>query len=322
MQASLAARTYRKYHLHQIFNSDDHLLHAILDEFVLMATMGAFLTQDLWQSSARSAAYSWRCINDCDVAVVFIGTEYGVINQSGVSQLHLSYNNAKTKMKPTLVFVHKQALLATANHRMQDLVRLIQAKDLTAPSKQTPNQKVFYFDDNTDLGALIKSALTAMLGDGALATAHTMIDGQPLSMMNAQSPDRMLCPNKTLALKMQTHGGEFAVSCHAHAFVGGALKVVDFSISMTLKQILIALDRIGVFTHQGLIRCLSELIDRNQAYELIAEQYPDVHAVSRCQILKSDAATIQDVLRSQGLVCPAGATGLWQLSDDGRLLVA
>lgn len=227
-------------------------------------------------------------------------------------------------MKPTLVFIHKRALLTDTGHRMQDLLRLIRGREDGGVSpKQTHSQKIFYFDDNTDLNQLIKSALISLLGEGMLTTVPQAIDGSSLPAISTQASDKVLHPTNTAsALKTKAYDEEFTVSYHTHAFVGGTLKTVDFSVLMTLKQILVALDRIGIFTHQGLIRCLGELVDRERAHEIITERYPDVHAVSRCQILKSDAATIQDTLKSQGLICSAGAAGLWQLSDDGRLLVA
>lgn len=316
----------RRYHVHIACVADDPLLQQSQDDVSIFFEQRAILTKDLKLNRPESASYSWRCINACDAVLILIGNEYGKLNISGVSQLHVSYTNAKTKNKPILVFIHSKMNSASSHSRhLSDFVGLVQSQMADS---------VRYFDETTDFLALLKE----MFDKVVISIAET--DQEPLRKIGMTGKDNSVeDPLETIvrankysmsevhaSLKPALHlDNEVVVSCTAHAFKGGTLIEVPFVITMTWRKIVQALTELSLsFSEQGLARCLYELIDKTQANKLIISQYPDVHAVSRHQVTKSDVSWVQDELQLAGWIEPAGSSiqgMLWKITNNTKAIL-
>ncbi len=139
----------RRHHIHLICDSKDDSLYAIQDHLAVFFEQRAFFTKDLFSVGAHSANYSWRCINACHYSIVLLGDSYGTLTNTGVSQLHISYLNAKTKNKPMVALIRKNH---SDNRQLLDLIQTIQ--------KQLAH--VYYLDDDSDVEAMLSEAYIAL----------------------------------------------------------------------------------------------------------------------------------------------------------------
>lgn len=280
------------YHIHLACVADDLLLQTAQDDICIYFEKRAFLTRDLFINRPQSANYSWRCVNACDAVLLLVGSSYGRTNIAGVSQLHLSYSNAKTKNKPVFVFVHSSLLNPlNDNWRLRDFVKMIENQAI---------ELIWYFDDNTDLFSLLNETIGRLLGFGSATS----------SLSANQHPPHLL-PKVRLDLDER-----FLLSCMAHAFEGGTLIEVAFATQMSWRQIVDALLTLQApFSEQGLGRLLSELIDKPQANQLVRARHPNAHAISRYQVLKNDVAWVKDKLKLAGQIVPATQEGFWQVAN-------
>lgn len=309
-----------RYHIHLACVADDFVLRTAQDDVAIFAEGRAYLTKDLLINRARSANYSWRCVNDCDVVVMLIGGSYGVPNASGVSQLHLSFSNAKTTKKPMVILIHNAAKHST-DQRLHDFIKTVES--------QMP-QAISYFDESKNMLSILEGTVgrifTQKEQDKQMArhlehatpkTTETPPQSGQLSEIRAKK----LMPKNTLQPALLLHN-EFEINCTAHAFQGGTLINVEFTAKMTWHQIIWALVEFGVsFSSQGLMRCLNEQIDKKHAHDAIVAMYPEVHAVSRHQVSKSDALWIQDELQLAGHIVPIdinGTSTLWKVTPEAK----
>lgn len=289
------------YHIHLACVADDLWLQTAQDDVCIYFEERAFLTRDLFINRPQSANYSWRCVNSCDAVLLLIGSSYGKTNISGVSQLHLSYSNAKTKNKPVFVFIHSSLLNPlNDNQRLREFVKMIENQ---------ASESMWYFDDKTDLFSLLDETVGRLLNfnqsANKLMPKSTSING----ILNQKFGIAKL-PKTMLDLD-----SGFLVSCMAHAFEGGTLIEVLFSVEMTWRQILDALKALNApFSDQRLSKLLAELIDKNQANQMVKTRHPNVHAISRYQVLKADVLWIKDELQLAGQIVPAEQDAFWQLA--------
>lgn len=310
-----------RHHIHLACVAEDLALRNAQDDLAIFAEGRAFLTRDLFASRARSANYSWRCINDCDVVVVMVGESYGSTNASGVSQLHLSYSNARTTKKPMVILIHRSAS-QTADRNLADFVKLIETQ---------VSESVSYFDESKNLISILEATVGKLLleqerNKQALITEIPVLPKLMPTIHELKTPQI----NEMRAKKHIGYGlrpallldNEFDVGCTAHAFQGGTLIDVAFSFRLTWREVIGALIKMGVpFSSQGLTRCLNERIDKQQAHDMIVQTYPKVHAVSRHQVVKSEALWIQDELQLAGHIVPIdpnGASTLWEISPSAK----
>ncbi|MDO4427191.1 MAG: hypothetical protein Q4B88_03590 [Moraxella sp.] len=136
---------HHRYHVHMICDNSDQSIHALHDALVIFFENKAHVTRDLSTVSPETASYSWRCINRCDFVFVLLGNQYGKLNNTGVSQLHISYLNAKTKNKPLFVFIHNDKNSTERSRQLNDLITLI--------SEQ--NQNIQHINASTNLPVLL-----------------------------------------------------------------------------------------------------------------------------------------------------------------------
>lgn len=333
----------RRYHVHVACVADDPLLVTAQDDVAIFFESRAFLTKDLVVARAESASYSWRCINSADVVLLLVGNHYGNTNASGVSQLHISYTNAKAKNKPMLIFVHSDVLNKPANNRLIDFVGVLESQ-----SEQT----VHYFDDNTNLPKLLETAFNVLNFDksqvwqkAGMSVRHALLSTPPRHPKpatqklvpapdDAQKVGASNTPAQSFAKSASySHAkadadlhaalkpalaldSEFLVSCTAHAFRGGTLIEVSFVIPLRWRSIVTMLANVVVpFSEQGLGRALNDNVDKNLASQIVARQYPNIHAVSRVQVAKADVLWILDELELAGWIEPVGQGSMWQATN-------
>lgn len=317
-----------RYHVHVACVADDPLLTTVLDDVAIFFESRAFLTKDLVVARAESVSYSWRCVNAADVVLVFVGDSYGRVNASGVSQLHVNYTNAKTKNKPMLIFVHSNAIRESSDNR-----KLI---DFVGSLENQESGHIHYFDDKTHFPKLLASAFDTLDFDKTKGWQAVGSDIKNMLLSPSSEPSKMESkPQKVEKSSQEVDegvspktginnvnatlkpalvlDGEFLVSCTAHAFQGGTLIEVSFVVPLTWRQVITMLVNIIMpFSEQGLGRALNEIIDKGLANRLVSQQYPDVHAVSRVQVVRADALWILDELELAEWIEPVGQGSLWR----------
>lgn len=319
-----------RYHIHLACVIHDPVIQTAQDDLALFFEDKAFVTRDLLVVGSESASYSRRCVNECDVVIMIIGNEYGQVNQSGVSQPHLTYTNAKTKNKPMLIFVSHD----TANLRSRHLVDLINFIQNQSHGTQ-PNVHTIYFNAHQGLKQALPLAFES-LGlpehkwcdckqnkEPKKEPAELKVPTEPLEgelldgILSAQKIDIDLHVMPVMVLDDET-----SLDCTAHVFEGGTLMEMEFVFTLTYRRILQALSELkSSFSEQGLSRCLNDLIDKAKVDEMIMAQHPKAHAISRHQIKKSDLTRIKAELQSIEWIVPVGAGGLWSVSEEIKHMV-
>ncbi|MDO4449708.1 MAG: hypothetical protein Q4B79_01960 [Moraxella sp.] len=312
-----------RYHVHVACVADDPLLVGALDDVAIFFESRAFLTKDLVLSRAETASYGWRCINAADVVLVVVGNHYGKPNATGVSQLHVSYTNAKAKNKPVLVFVHHDAKSAD-DQKLPDFLALLRLQE---------GESVHYFDDKSNFIKMLESAFNSLdfnkskgwqaTGESvktALLTPPKPNNPEPKADTKNE-PQEMVRPrrigNDMASLKPAlVLDGEFLVNCTAHAFRGGTLIEVSFVMPLKWRQVVSMLPNVvSPFSEQVLGRALNEVIDKGTASYIVARQHADVHAVSRIQVSKSDVLWVLDELELAEWIASVNQGSLWQATD-------
>ena len=267
-----------RHHIHLICDAKDPSLYGLQDALTIFFEQRAFLTKDLFGTTSEAANYSWRCINNCDCVFVLLGESYGSLTNTGVSQLHISYLNAKTKRKPMAVFV------------LETSERPRQLSDLLAMIKEQVTQ-VHNITPSTDLALLFTDAYEIATID-KLAVSAPIVNKPKVSTISPR-------------LKHKTPvnlADEVLLNCTAHAFTGGTLIEVAFMAKTKWQSILHALQQHGIsFSIQGLWRVLNDTITP-QAMPAVKHLYPDVHAISRCQVTKADVLWVEDELLNANFI--------------------
>lgn len=298
-----------RHHIHLICDSKDASLYPLLDALAIYFERHAHITKDLFLVGSDSANYSWRCIHDCDCAFMLIGKSYGELNNTGVSQLHISYLNARTKNKPLIVFV-----IDNDDDRPRQLADLIQVvKEQVSP--------IFYVDDNTQYNQLLTEVYD-MLDGSFMGETST-----PATLTSKISPDlpsslaRFEPTSNTVHKPLPSLQDEVLLNCTAHAFRGGTLIEAGFMATTTWRAILSSLDKSLAFNNQGLWRLLNTLITA-QALPAVQTSDPSVHAISRCQVIKADIVWVQEELLSLGWIVPnpvpTAGKPTWRISETAK----
>lgn len=325
----LCVSNYR-YHIHLACVIHDAIIQTAQDDLSIFLEDKAFITRDLLVVGQESASYSRRCVNECDVVMLIIGQEYGAINQSGVSQLHLTYTNAKTKNKPMLIFVSHD-VTNVRNRHLADLVSYIQNQQST-----TQQANIIYFNAQQGLKQTLPLAFENLglpKHKWCECSHKPEFKKEPSDVKVAVEPlegellDGILANHKVeLDLQMMsliTLDDESSLDCTAHVFEGGTLIEMEFVFTLTYRRMLQALIELKApFSDQGLSRCLNELIDKTQVDDMIRAQNPKAHAISRHQIKKTELARIKSELQSAGWIMPMSTNMLWAVHDDIKNLYA
>lgn len=290
-----------RQHIHLICDSSDSSLHALQDAVVMFFENKANITYDLFTATTATANYSWRCVNACDWAIMLVGDSYGQLTNTGVSQLHISYLNAKTKNKPISV------LVVPSENRPRQLLDLLAII-------QNQNQDIYHIDEDTHIGDLLEALQYMYLPEQDKPAPTIASVSTNTSSRKKSSKDSGVAPKKPAPFLQD----EILLSCQAHAFRGGTLIEVGFMAKTTWREVLQTLAGVPSFSSQGLLKLLSELVSV-QAMPSVKVMHPDVHAISRCQIAKTDMAWLQKELHEVGWIGKlSNGRDVWQLTDVAK----
>lgn len=296
-----------RHHIHIICDSKDSSLYALQDSIAIFFEEQC-LSKDLFESGNSAANYSWRCINRSDFVLVLIGQTYGKLNSTGVSQLHISYLNAKTKNKPMAVLIMDNP---DRPRQLKDLISII--------SGQT--EHIYPITPNEPIDTILKDAYQQLINTNTLPTsiptAHRHHSTNK-TLLGYTQPS----PNQTQSLAKLSD--ELLLNCTAHAFQGGTLIETTFVAYTTWQAILNSLKNTTMaFSLQGLWRILNDIIT-SQAMPAVKALHPNVHAISRCQVAKADVIWVQEELLSLGWITPIQAHALtkpaWRTTDFAKNL--
>ncbi len=294
----------RRYHIHVICVA--HSQPLVLDSIAVFFQSRAFLTYDTATHLTQSALYGRQCIETCDYVLILIGDSYGAIQNTGFSQMHLSYLNAKARIKPMLALIKRHYDTDQVSEQLKAFTDIVEQQ----------KSDVHYYDDNTDIQQLLSTVYVSMIKTPNLAASWVStrdieaktginLDGNLNSMrtntatsqqptMNNHSIDSYSATdNLTTTLALED---TFDIEYSAQAYEDGNLTDIAMTMSLTWRDILKALSFMpAVFSSYGLQSQFNRLI-ASKAESDIKEFMPKVHAVARCQIIKSDLDKLQRLL--------------------------
>lgn len=328
-------------HIHLICDLNDTVLNPLHDQLHIFLDQKMRLTHDLFVIRPESSAYSWQCINACDCTLLLIGESYGQLANTGVSQLHISYLNARTKNKPMVALIRKTDKTSEVR-QLKDFISLIKAHSV----------EILEYQDDDDLPTLIEQAYAKLQDALNLkesdtvdenASACDIINNKPTPTSKSlddtpQTPiERIKAeikaeikkdildtkePQNTAPRVVVPNLSEiFSMACTAHAFQGGTLIDTSFVVQSSWRAILVDLAKISPFSTQGLWKLMNE-IATTQAMPAVTINYPEVHAISRCQVVRADILWVQETLLFAGWIERASQDKeIWQLTETAKNLV-
>ena len=288
----------RRYHIHVICADNDQLL--VLDSVAIFFQARAFLTYDVSSKLPRALLYGRQCIDSCDYALMIIGDSYGAVQKTGVSQMHLSYLNAKAKLKPLLILVKNQYQETSVSRQLQELVKLVSKQD----------NQIYYYDTEDDIEPLLAQAYHNMLVSHKVMGGWVRATEEVIKFNNQTIAERftdLLSKNKDMKEESSVEDGfesdtvskstvlteTFDLHYSAQAYEGGNLKDVTRKVTLSWYEILIALVKIpSTFSSYGLQNAVNRLIAPKAEID-IKNDMPNVHAVSRCQVTQDDLNNLQ-----------------------------
>ena len=288
----------RRYHIHIICADNDQLL--VLDSLAIFFQSRAFLTYDVSSQLPKASLYGRQCIDSCDYALMLIGDSYGTVQRNGVSQMHLSYLNAKAKLKPLLILVKNHHPDAIISRQLQEFIKSVTRQDNT----------IYYYDTETDIEPLLVQAYYNAVTNHQVVGGWLRANEEMIKFSKQTVAERfadLLSTDKTLK-ENSPPADEFVsddvskpivlleafdIQYSAQAYAGGNLTDVTRPMTLTWQEILIALMKIpATFSSYGLQNAVNRLI-ASKAEQDIKKEMPNVHAVSRCQISQDDLNQLQ-----------------------------
>ena len=303
----------RRYHIHVICVAHEQPL--VLERVAIFFQARAFLTYDISSRLPQAALYSRQCIDACDYTLVIVGTSYGFAHQSAASQMHLSYLNAKAKLKPMLIFVKAHDDSIDVSRQLQDFTRLLE--------QQTCD--IHYYDDHTNIDQLLSYAYEDMIVRNAASgwvyntsTDKTMQNlnttANASSNKHTEKSDSFDSVTKELKLT-----DTFEIQYSAQAYEGGNVTDVTMRTLVTWQQILQTIVKIPASFSTFILQIHINRLIIPIAEGDIKQLMPNVHVVSRCQINQSDLLKLQRLLVAANWI-ELTATGarekkeLWKLT--------
>ncbi|MDN3452026.1 DUF4062 domain-containing protein [Psychrobacter sp. APC 3350] len=292
----------RRYHIHVICADNDQLL--VLDSLAIFFQTRAFLTYDVSSRLSKASLYGRQCIDSCDYAVMIVGDSYGTVQKNGVSQMHLSYLNAKAKLKPLIILVKNHHQETVISRQLQEFIKLVTKQD----------NLLQYYDTEEDIEPLLIQAHynavanNKMTGGWVRASEDVTITSNNISNKTTNEKPIDVSPSSN-NIKEDRHIDEdlasdevseplvlteiFDIQYSAQAYEGGNLTDVTRSLTLSWQQILIVLIKMpSTFSSYGLQNAINRLITAKAEIE-IKRVMPNVHAVSRCQISQADINDLQ-----------------------------
>ena len=292
----------RRYHIHVICADNDQLL--VLDSIAVFFQARAFLTYDVSSKLPKASLYGRQCIDGCDYALMVIGDSYGTTQNTGVSQMHLSYLSAKAKLKPLLILVKKHHDDANISRQLQEFTSMVTSKA----------DKIYYYETENDIEQLLIQAYYKMvalhqkgagwirvddevLKSGKLAISETVV--ATLSSSKTTKPENPILATQLMddnISKQIVLTDTFEINYKAQAYEGGNLTDLTRPMVLSWQEVLITLIKMpATFSSYGLQSGINRLISTRAEID-IKREMPNVHAVARCQISQDDLNHLQQQL--------------------------
>lgn len=266
----------QRYHLHVCIVRNEHpefenaLQLALSDEY--------FLTWDLVASPSQFMDYSKQQIDRCDYLLFVLGSGYGHLSPSGVSNLHLSYIYAMTKRKPMVALVKTQNATSEYSRQRVDLANLI-IKDL-------PTHYIL-FERTQEAISECQRTLNQMINDvPTIGWVRASKVDRSLRTTGVEAPDTLSPKTKPVSVtKNVLKPNEIVlVNYSAHAYQDGNLQDIIATHTFTWGEVLELLRRLPQpFSSEMMLKQLNDAL-KNLALVEASKILPNVHAVSRCQI--------------------------------------
>lgn len=272
-----------------------------------------FLTWDLIASPSQFMDYSKQQIDRCDYLLLVLGSGYGHLSPSGVSNLHLSYIYAMTKRKPMIALIKTQNATSDYSRQRIDLASLI-LKDIPESCVLFDRTQSAITDCQNALSQLLNNTPTS----GWIRTAKpelvtTNIEEKPKIF----SP--VVLPSTPPVEKIHLQADEIVLlNYSAHAYQDGNLQDVIATQTFTWGEIREILKRLPQpFSSDMMLKQLNDSL-KNFALLEASKILPNVHAVSRCQINAVDFQWLkQQLVDSQWLIAikeGKSTRELWQVN--------
>ena len=214
--------------------------------------------------------------------------------------MHLSYLNAKAKLKPLIVLVKNHSPDAVISRQLQEFIKLVTKQD----------NQLHYYDTEEDIEPLLVQAHynavanNKMVGgwvranDEENTTSKKVVYEKPVDVLPSttevekNSPDEedFISDKVSEPIELTEF---FEIQYSAQAYEGGNLTDVTRSLTLSWHEILMTLMRIpSTFSSYGLQNAINRLITAKAEVD-IKKEMPNVHAVSRCQISQADINNLQ-----------------------------
>jgi hypothetical protein len=272
----------------------------VLDSLAIFFQARAFLTYDVSSKLSKASFYGRQCIDSCDYAVMIVGDSYGTVQKNGVSQMHLSYLNAKAKAKPLIVLVKNHSPDVVISRQLQEFIKLVTKQD----------NQLHYYDTEEDIEPLLVQAHynaianNKMIGgwvranDEESTTSKKVVYEKPVDILpsttevenNSPDDEDFISDKVSEPIELTEF---FEIQYSAQAYEGGNLTDVTRSLTLSWHEILMTLMRIpSTFSSYGLQNAINRLITSKAEVD-IKKEMPNVHAVSRCQISQADINNLQ-----------------------------
>jgi hypothetical protein len=231
---------------------------------------------------------------------MIIGDSYGTVQKTGVSQMHLSYLNAKAKLKPLLIFIKNHHQDANISRQLQEFIKSVTRQD----------NELYYYDTENDIEQLLVQAYYNVVSNHKVSGGWVRASEEMIKFSQQTVAERfadLLATNK--ANNQDSNADDeliadkvsrpivlmeaFDVKYSAQAYEGGNLTDVSRTMLLTWREILVVLMNIpSPFSSYGLQNAINRLI-ASKAERDIKKDMPNVHAVSRCQIFQDDLNNLQ-----------------------------
>ncbi len=324
----------KRYHIHLICSPDDQV--GMLDGLSIFMEKRAFLTRDLMQGDNESAGYSRRCIDACDYLIMLIGDSYGKLNNTGVSQLHLSYIYAKTKAKPILILLKLHYDNTRLSRQLIDFIRMVEQQNsgsiyyydedvcvqefldpvyrkFVKKHKSAGWQKVQSRQDKSKSVSTMPAKITAdkiQPMDIAQGSASAKLNSVLNSMAVNKEDKKSLTTDTVLVDDSTSLDVEIIVNFTTHAYEDGNLSDINLLASLTWRQILqIIGNKSAPIPFLSFQRMLNELL-QGMALQLAQQDFSSkIHAVSRTQVDTQDIQWIVSQMIGFGWISRLGADG-------------
>ena len=291
----------RRYHIHVICADNDQLL--VLDSVAMFFQARAFLTYDVSSKLPKASLYGRQCIDACDYALMIIGDSYGTAQNTGVSQMHLSYLNAKAKLKPLLILVKSHHNEVNISRQLQEFTNMVTKKA----------DKIYYYENENDIEQLLIQAYYKMVANHGVEDGWVRVSDELMKANKSALTEEMSASFSTNrgSKQAQEHPviinhltadsvskpiiltETFEVQYKAQAYEGGNLTDVTRPMILSWQEVLVTLMKIqATFSSYGLQSAINRLI-ATRAEADIKKDMPNVHAVARCQISQDDLNQLQ-----------------------------